>query len=85
MYLLENIAWIIFSYFNIGNRYTHISTMGIVLRNVLTIWLCFIPGINDIYIFGHIDSNQSLQVHGVQLPTFFGDDLGKFGLKIDLK
>lgn len=79
LYLLANIPLIIFSYFKLGKRFTHISTIVIVLGNVIPILLGFIPGINDIYIFGHIDSNQSLQVHGVQLLTFFGDDLGKFG------
>ncbi|MGL4616783.1 MAG: YitT family protein [Mycoplasmoidaceae bacterium] len=79
LYLLANIPLIIFSYFKLGKRFTHLSTIVIVLGNVIPILLGFIPGINDIYLFGRIESNQSLQDNGVQLLTFFGDDLNKFG------
>lgn len=79
LYLLANIPLIIFSYFKLGKRFTYLSTIVIVLGNVIPILLGFIPGINDIYLFGYIESNESLQIHGVQLLTFFGDDLNKFG------
>ncbi|MGL5246480.1 MAG: YitT family protein [Mycoplasmoidaceae bacterium] len=79
LYLLANIPLIIFSYFKLGKRFTYLSTIVIVLGNVIPILLGLIPGINDIYLFGRIESNESLQADGVQLLTFFGDDLNKFG------
>ncbi|MGL5640580.1 MAG: YitT family protein [Mycoplasmoidaceae bacterium] len=79
LYLLANIPLIIFSYFKLGKRFTYLSTIVIVLGNVIPILLGLIPGINDIYLFGHIEPNESLQANGVQLLTFFGDDLNKFG------
>ncbi|MGL5591164.1 MAG: YitT family protein [Mycoplasmoidaceae bacterium] len=79
LYLLANIPLIIFSYFKLGKRFTYLSTIVIVLGNVIPILLGLIPGINDIYLFGHTEPNESLQANGVQLLTFYGDDLNKFG------
>ncbi|MGL4647403.1 MAG: YitT family protein [Mycoplasmoidaceae bacterium] len=79
LYLLANIPLIIFSYFKLGKRFTYLSTIVLIVSNVLPILMGFIPGINDIYIFGFIAPNESLVKYEVQLLTFFGSDLNYLG------
>ncbi len=79
LYLISNIPLIIFSFFKLGKHFTGLSTTVIVVSNVLPILIGLIEGANDVYLFGHIEPNEGLKHDQVQLLTFSGSDINKFG------
>ncbi|MDE6429343.1 MAG: YitT family protein [Malacoplasma sp.] len=52
IYLTTNIPLIIFSFFKMGKKFTILSTIVVVLSNVVPLAINQIPGINNFFIFG---------------------------------
>lgn len=72
LYLLTNIPLMIFSWFKMGKRFTILSSIPVVISNVLPLAFNQIPTINNFFIFGDVrlqDGNE-LRIFEVQLLNF---------------
>ena len=52
IYLTTNIPLIIFSFYKMGKKFTILSTIVVVLSNVVPLAINQIPGINNFFVFG---------------------------------
>ena len=71
LYLITNIPLMIFSWKKMGKRFTILSSIPVVISNVLPLILNQIPGINNFFIFGNTaNPDPILQKYEVQLLNF---------------
>lgn len=66
MYLLVNIPLIIFSYKKIGKNFTIISTIPVVISNVIPLLINLIPNVNELFIFGDTRPTELSIVQQIQ-------------------
>lgn len=57
MYLLMNIPLMIFSYKKVGKNFTIISSIPVIISNVVPLLVNLIPGVSGVFIFGETTSN----------------------------
>ncbi|QZX49058.1 YitT family protein [Mycoplasma sp. E35C] len=67
LYILINIPLIIFSYFKVGKRFTILTTIYVVLANLVGLTFGFIPGISDVGIFTINTAGNSSIIHEVHV------------------
>ncbi len=77
LYLITNIPLMIFSWKKMGKRFTILSSIPVVISNVLPLLINLIPGMNTVFIFGDTRTlDSTLSYYEVQLLTFHTDSLG---------
>lgn len=71
LYLINNIPLIIFSWFKMGKRFTILSSIPVLISNILPLIMNQIPGINNFFIFGNTTNpDEILKHYEVQLLNF---------------
>lgn len=75
LYLLTNIPLMIFSWFKMGKKFTILSSIPVIISNVLPLALNQIPGVKDFFIFGDVRSFDTvLRGYQVNLLNFNSED-----------
>ncbi len=81
LYFLVNIPLVIFGYYKIGKNFAILSFNVLLVENIVPILLGFIPGIEDVLIFGRANSahiTESAIEAGINILTFTEGDLKGF-------
>ena len=79
-YLLANVPLIIFSYKKIGKNFTIISTIPVLLSNIIPLLLNLIPNADKLFVFGDTISKVTSIENGIITET--GTELNKYGVNI---
>lgn len=78
LYLLTNIPLMIFSWFKMGKRFTILSSIPVLISNILPLAINQIPGVDKAFIFGDPTTDEpTLEYYGVQLLNFEGQGNGE--------
>lgn len=83
LYILLNLPLLVFSWKKIGKKFTILTTVSILVSNIFPFVLSFIPGIENVFLFGDVtpvsaEIDNLYKNYGVFLLTFNQHDNTKF-------
>lgn len=79
LYLITNIPLMIFSWYKMGKKFTILSSIPVLISNILPLLINLIPGTKDLFIFGNTTNpDATLQKYQVNLLNF--DKNGEYAI-----